>query len=384
LVTSSRDYFKALMAYDGLARSLAYVFLNVASFACFVWGAVGTFVVIWHAVQDETECSAGTMRFVAHAYAFIYIALMLWSLISVVLWLGGLLLTSETAALFLVRRAWHFDENYSPSGLPVLTLLVRALLLRDSKDRATLEACILRSEIEELSQEQQDLRTQEDALSNELGVAERHLAAATKQVQAWQSPDELADEYTDRLKGMVDKAAIVSLALSRQVQAHGPEFQAQLQASSEAFTEAASKAGAKALAETQELAAAAAADLQQRAQLAQEAYGMPGDATQLQERAAELAEMAQRRAQEAGLGDVSDWKARAAELAQEAGLQDLSQLQNLGSDSLKELAYTALLRAQAVGLNVEELVEQAMSTAKEGVPSEAEPQPEEAAQSSSS
>ncbi|CAK0852065.1 unnamed protein product [Prorocentrum cordatum] len=79
-VASSKRSFAALLAYDRLTRSWSYLLLNSLSVLVFLWGGAGVAFVIHDAVPDEVECPAKWIRRAAHSYAFIYVAMLVWSL----------------------------------------------------------------------------------------------------------------------------------------------------------------------------------------------------------------------------------------------------------------------------------------------------------------
>jgi len=322
LMGSSKDYFKALLALDRISCSWSYTLLNCLSFVSFLWGGLGVYFSLLHIVEDEVACPANTMRVVAHIYAFTYVVLFFWSLLSMVLWLGGLLLCSDMVALAVLRRAWNFDKMYSPSGLPVCALLLRALLLRNGKDMAILEASVLRGEIEELREEQAAVGRLEAELAEELRAAECRLAETSQPTSA----EELSCQYKEQLASAIDKVAVVGVALTQQFKAHGETALEELQTRTQ-------HAMTLAQGQVQELAEAA----QTKASEA----GLEEAMSQVQGRAQELVETAQRQAKEAGLEDLT---------AKALG----------GADALQDFACQALLQAQAAGIDLEQLLQQAV------------------------
>merc|ERR1712129_639582 len=80
VMASSKDYFKALLAHDGISRSLVSSLLSLISIALFVWGGAGVYFVIIYAAEEEISCDAKYLRAVSRGFAFFYVIAFFWSL----------------------------------------------------------------------------------------------------------------------------------------------------------------------------------------------------------------------------------------------------------------------------------------------------------------
>lgn len=219
----SKGYFKLLLAYDGLARSPMNSLASFASFVVFIWGGVGVYYVISYAAEEEKTCDAQSLRVVSRVFAFIYVAAFLWSLIGLILWLVEIVVMSDSLAMAILEQAMAFDDEYSPSGFPILSIFVRAFLLRNDKDMEKVEAAILRNEIMELKEQEAALAMQQKKLDRELGSAEQRLevAEATRD-QMPSSAEELTEIYAEDLATLMNRIAIFSLVVQGQVEKFGP------------------------------------------------------------------------------------------------------------------------------------------------------------------
>lgn len=392
LVISSKDYFTALLAYDGISRSWSYALLNFLGVLCVIWGGVSVWLVISNVVKDDTACPAWGLRLVVRWYAFLYVVFAIWSIVSVGLWIGSLLLTNERAALAVVRRAWLFDQNYSPSGLPVVTLFVRGMLLRDAKDMKALEASVLHSELEELRQQQGELDKQATALDVELKAAEHRLEAASDPSASTESVEELAAKYTQQLVSMIDTVTVVGMAVAKQLETNGPAMIEQMQRQSDELLsqareharDVAEAAQSRALesgidasvlvARGQEYAEGQAQQLTEAAQKYAQDAGLKELSQQgvdmVAGQAKQLSAAAQQQAESSGLMDMSELAQESFKDAQNRGVHMVEsakqQAEAMSADALEEVTCAALLQAQAQGIDIDDLIRQAQSGSEPG------------------
>lgn len=222
-MSASKDYFKALLAYDGIATSFTSSVVSFTSFVLFIWGGVGVYFVIANAVDEERFCEANSLRAVARVFAFFYLVAFFISLIALVVWIVEMLLTSKRLALLVLEKVWQFDDQYSPVGFPVVSILVRALLLRSDKDMKSVEASILRSEIAELKEKKAELAKREAHVNKMLETTTNRLKAASQETKAPDNADELSTLYSRDLIELVDKVAIFTLAVQEQVRRLSPD-----------------------------------------------------------------------------------------------------------------------------------------------------------------
>lgn len=230
LTTSSKDYFGALIALDDVVRSRSFHLLQVLGVLSLAWGGIGVYQVIWHVVVQSEHCDALTMRFVVRVYAFFYVALFLWMVVGIFLLLAGVLAASESTLLstFLLRKTFAFDEVYSPAGLPVLTIVVRAIFMRNDRDKAALQASLVRQELAELRASAESLKEREETVDLNLETFERRYDIACDRYANQGSMSNIRTTFSQDLGKAVDKAAVAGMAVEQQVKIYGPKIAEEL------------------------------------------------------------------------------------------------------------------------------------------------------------
>lgn len=212
---SSTEYFRPLIAYDGISGAWLYTMINVLSLLSLLWGFSGVaYMVLGYIffLGEEEHCEATTMRLTAHVISFGYIAFMLWSVASIACWVILSALESDTFAMSVLRSATSFDEAYSHSSLPVASILLRGTLLRNARDTMTLESSTLCSDLQKLRQEKAALDAQERALVGELADAEHRLQASERRMETQSSLADVAESCSQKIAYAFDGAAIVAMA----------------------------------------------------------------------------------------------------------------------------------------------------------------------------
>mmetsp|Transcript_19368 Transcript_19368/g.36223 ORF Transcript_19368/g.36223 Transcript_19368/m.36223 type:complete len:867 (-) Transcript_19368:81-2681(-) len=373
VTSSAKDYFKVLLVYDGITQSGMYTLISFLNFAVIVWGGVGVYMVIQYAVQEETQCAAQVLRFTVRLYCFVYIVLLIYSIIGLVIWLVEALIMSQAVSLAILQKAWDFDSHYSPSGVPILSLLVRALLLRNKSDMAALELNILNSEIDELREQREELAAQEAELDGALSEAQIRLEVVSKSSHLHASADELAEIYAEELTGMMDKVAVFGVMAENLYEKYGPAAIERARARSmELLAEAEEEAlmlseAAKAQArDTMSAAEAKAKELSKDPRLSQglqklqeQGSALAGVSLKdLQAQAEEAAKLAEAKAQE--LAKAGKKKAH------EAGLDhiDVGKLQKQAKDAAEQVVLAAVHKAEEAGLDINALLHEAEEQAQ--------------------
>lgn len=211
---SSAEYFKPLLAYDGLAQARLYTLLNVLSCLSLLWGFAGvTYMMLEVTFFLKAEsCEATTMRVAAHVIGFIYVACMLWLVASIACWAILSALTSESLAMSALRAAVRFDETYSYWNLPVATILLRGTLLRNAHDTMVLESSTMFSDLQQLRREKAALDVQENALGGDLADAKKRLLDSERRMERQNSLAEIAESCSQKVAYVLDGAAIVAVA----------------------------------------------------------------------------------------------------------------------------------------------------------------------------
>lgn len=223
---SSTEYFRALLAYDGIAQAWLYTVINVLSCLSLLWGFSGVaYMVLGHTLFLGPEhCEATTMRLAAHVMGFAYIAFMFWIIASIACWAIMSALSSDRVAMSVLRTATTFDDTYSHSSLPVASILLRGTLLRNARDTMALESSTLCSDLQELRREKSALDAQERTLGVDLVDAEQRLLASERRMEKQRCLADVAESCSQQIAYALDGAAIVAMAAATGGEAHAAEL----------------------------------------------------------------------------------------------------------------------------------------------------------------
>lgn len=342
-----------LVAYDGLSNSRASTLASFTSAVLLIWGGVGVYFVVQYAVVEERSCDAVALRTVSRIYAFFYVASFLWSLLTLLIWVLESFIASRSLALQVLQKAWQVDEQCSPSGFPMVSILVRALLLRSEKDMAKMQASILRGEIMELRTKKAELVKQEGDLDGAISAAQERLQVASGKTKATVSAEELTNLYSRDLAIFLDRVSIFSLAVQTVINKFGAPALDAIEAEKqhlleEAHTHAAllSEAAQKKAHDLTEAAEAGFDDLRHRAS---EAGFDEINYQELLHRAAQQADEVKARVSEELSGLDFDFEERARQ----------------AKDAAEQLAMAALLKAQEAGIDIQAIALQVQSKGAE-------------------
>lgn len=221
LVSSSPgDYFRALLSYDQMVGTWAQTGLDLLCIASLLWGLCGIVAITLFGLDEEEHCDATMMRLAAHVYGFIYIAFILWSVLALILWVVLATLTNEKAALSALRGATAFDESYSPSSLPVASVVLQGTFLRNPSDTEALKTAKLLSDITDLRRQKEALDAQGTCIDGDLSSFELQLRAAQARSQNERSPRDVAARFSRDITSAIDSAAFAGMALKCQLRAN--------------------------------------------------------------------------------------------------------------------------------------------------------------------
>eukprot|EP00927_Polykrikos_kofoidii_P057255 TRINITY_DN51379_c0_g1_i1.p1 TRINITY_DN51379_c0_g1~~TRINITY_DN51379_c0_g1_i1.p1 ORF type:complete len:830 (-),score=131.93 TRINITY_DN51379_c0_g1_i1:61-2550(-) len=156
-------------------------------------------------------------------------------------------------ALAVLRMAQAADQNVfgpEPTGIPLFTLLVRAFLVRDATDMASVELLVLRAE-ESMAQEDLRKAAEEKAkVDAELTIRERAYELATNRVRAQEQlsrsdfrEQQFLEQYHRALEGAVQAEAAVSTIAAAAQSRDFSELAATVQRATAASVEPSSSSG---------------------------------------------------------------------------------------------------------------------------------------------
>lgn len=218
----SKEYMRALVTYDGIARSWMYSCVHCLNIIGFAWGGLGVYITVYYAVLDAQTCDAIFLRFVAHLYAFCIVLTSTLAIVGAVLAIVISFITTDTVAIKVLRATWAFDQQFTPSGIPIATIFARAILLRNAKDTKQVEYCLLEAEMEELRTKKQLLADQSKALQSDIVSKEERYQSVSGAIPDLSSSDALIQTYQGDFEGFVDRISIISLTLIAQCETVGP------------------------------------------------------------------------------------------------------------------------------------------------------------------
>jgi hypothetical protein len=172
----SRGFFRALHAHDKLCSGYTNRLLDMLTLLVFLWGGVGVWLSISNIDEDDRFCKATVVRTTSHLYALFYVLLFTINLLGLFLKAVTVLVAFDSVTLEALRSAKRFDDLYCPASLPVVSILVRALLLRDVEDTEAVELLALQRELK-------DLQTRQDRIAEEQTQVQKEIESSRNQAK---------------------------------------------------------------------------------------------------------------------------------------------------------------------------------------------------------
>lgn len=210
---NSGDFFKALVGYDEVVASMASRSLSILNIVYIIWGAYGVVCSIRYIEVDSTTCDALVLRFGVHFYAFLYVALLTFTVPSLVLWILGALLDHGGFDTSILRATKEFDDSYF-FGLPCTSLLARSFLIDPAASMIQEgEGGSDPGEVDALQKQKAELQKQVSTVDSALSSKEAKLKAMVDaRVDAFLLEDEsetpLATEDIQAAAGMLALSAL--------------------------------------------------------------------------------------------------------------------------------------------------------------------------------
>merc|ERR1719353_2083611 len=206
VMDNSSDFFCALVIYDRLVNSSASQCLNILNIAYIIWGAFGIGLSVWYIEADSTTCDALVLRFVAHAYSFLYVMLLSFTVPALFFWIFSAGLDNGGLEQHWRQASRQFDDSYT-FGIPCASLLLRVFCLRNVMQIHEASLQDRESRVVDMMQHKSDLQEQVVSLDSELSCKEARLKKVLEN-----QPQEDRDE--SMLTPEEAQAAAMNLALN--------------------------------------------------------------------------------------------------------------------------------------------------------------------------
>jgi len=218
---------QAMLQYDRLSNSWSFKMLDVLPAFDFVW-QIGGLMLLFD--TPSQFCKASTLMYWSRARGIIFLIGLLPTIIALVL----VILKSSTAStgMAVLKGAREADKKMFPNGPPIITLFVRAFLVRDSTDMANMELQILEFEKRIAQSARDKLKREYDAAVAEANKQEVMYDEQAKLLRVRSREDEFMQQYRQNVSGVVSTLEFVQdpQAFAEQAAA---DFRANVQAAAQ-------------------------------------------------------------------------------------------------------------------------------------------------------
>jgi len=212
---------QAMLQYDKLANSAAFKLLDVLPAFDFVWQLGGVFLLF---DTPGEFCQAGLLMNWARVRGIVFLI----GFLPAVLSLGIVGFKSAVASsgfcMAVLKGAHEADKSLFPTGPPVVTLLVRAFLVRDSTDMQAMELQVIDFEKQIALGERDRLKMEYEAATVAAQDTETRYAEQKELVQKSSQDEEFLQQYRQTVGRLVHGADLVATdAAGQQTAAMGLE-----------------------------------------------------------------------------------------------------------------------------------------------------------------
>jgi len=220
---------QAMLQYDRLANSPSFKILDVLPVFDLIW-QIGGIALLFD--TPNNFCQARTLMYWARLRGTIFLIGFLPTVITLVLVIVKAAVASQGFCMAVLKGAAAADKKLFPDGPPVITVLVRAFLVRDTTDMARMELQVMKYETGIVQGERDSLRSQFEAAEAKAAKMEEKYAALEEQVERDSREAEFMRQYQEAMKPVL-QAAEVALSTdpaTAGLQAAADQATAQLQA----------------------------------------------------------------------------------------------------------------------------------------------------------
>lgn len=218
---------QAMLQYDRLTNSWSFKMLDVLPAFDFVWQIAGIMLLF---DTPSQFCKAATLMYWSRARGIIFLIGMIPTIIALVLVI--LKSSSHSTGMAVLKGAREADKKMFPNGPPVITLLVRAFLVRDATDMANMELQILEFEKRIAQSARDKLKRELEAADAEVKKHEKMYDEQAKLVKVVSKEEEFMQQYRQNVSGVVSTLQFVQdpQAFAEQAAA---DFRANIQAAAQ-------------------------------------------------------------------------------------------------------------------------------------------------------
>lgn len=195
---------QAMLQYDRLANSFSFKLLDVLPAFDFVW-QIGGMMLLFD--TPSQFCKAQFLMYWSRVRGIIFLIALIPTIIALVL--SFLKSTSSSTGMQVLKAAREADKKLFPNGPPVVTLLVRAFLVRDATDMANMELQILEFEKRIAQAARDKLRKEYEAAVLEAKKHEETYDEQAKLCRVKSKEDEFMEQYRLNVAGVVSTLQFV-------------------------------------------------------------------------------------------------------------------------------------------------------------------------------
>jgi len=186
LKRGSEKFFESYFKYQRIVDTWTYAFLQLLTFFSLCWGGFGLWVTVRDVMLDTLACDAKFALRYMHVYAFIYVVLFTWNIITLVLALIGHFSGSKRVSVPIIKAAKEFDDG-TMQGIPLALTLIESFVLKDSLGALSMSQREVKSELRALKD---SIDQMEQQLEDKRKTSE-HVSQAAKTVLS-------QEDYMDR------------------------------------------------------------------------------------------------------------------------------------------------------------------------------------------
>lgn len=198
---------QAMIQYDKIAQSPSFKVLDVLPAFDFIW-QIGGIALLFD--TPSQFCLAHTLMYWSRARGIIFLIGLLPAIISLALVIAKAAVVSRRACMAMLSAANTADKYLFPHGPAIVTLLVRAFLVRDTTDMQAMELQVMEFEKRIAHNERDRLKREYEAAEAEAAEHEEKYAAQEELVRTKSKEEEFLQQYQEAVTKVCHTIDIVS------------------------------------------------------------------------------------------------------------------------------------------------------------------------------
>lgn len=226
---------RAMLQYDRLANSTSFKLLDILPIFDLIWQFGGIALLF---DTPDSYCQARFLMYWARLRGVVFLIGLLPTLITLGLVIVKAAVASQGFCMAVLKAAAAADKSFFPSGPPVITVLVRAFLVRDTTDMQRMELQVYTYETKIAQAERDGFKSQFEAAESKAAKMEEHMAALQEKVERDSREQEFMRTYKEAMQPVLQAAEIAMSAdpATAGLQAASAAAQSQLQAAMASVT----------------------------------------------------------------------------------------------------------------------------------------------------